>query len=609
MIRSRTFQSIFLIACILFCGLFVFYHSFIFTSIDQIFAKQDTSKIIELSENIEKKEALFRTSTRMLHRTRSTQRIFATITGDVRDFEILKHLKSTLAFWYNNHKNEKYLFAIYADRNGIPLVAVDFLSGKISNNSETNLVENAAVSLSNETSADYIDPAALKYWPSNSEIKVGNYVVFADHGEQTLRTVFPILDRRSGSLNGYFAIDRHPTSILEWIGSEHESLVIVDEENQVVLPNTPHTDETPHFLTTHLSSLSSVGFNDEKNDVPAYGKTTIGGKEVIITKVALSSIGWNILHTTILDSYVDAPKVRSKILVAGSIIFIMIAGGSIYTLTRRVQSRSEQLEKANEIVSAHSTMLEQELQTAHEMQMRLMPQANPSVSGYEVVGRCRPATEVGGDFFQYFSLGDDKWTFALADVTGHGMQAAVPTMVFSGLLDTEISYSAVTQSDGRVAAAPEQLMGKLNSRLCRFLEPRTFVCLALGELDCAENKMRISNGGCPYPYIYKAKEDAVRELNLSALPLGLRTNSTYEVTEVSINSGDVVVFCSDGIIEAGSKSGELFGFERVTEMIQRVGRENISAEQIIELVFHELDHFAADYEQDDDQTIVVIKAA
>jgi len=362
-------------------------------------------------------------------------------------------------------------------------------------------------------------------------------------------------------------------------------------------------------LTTNLKSLSSVGFNDENNDVPSYGKTTIGGKDVILTKVALSSIGWNILHTTILDSYVDAPKTRSKFLVAGSIMFIMIAGGSIYALTRRVQSRSEQLEKANEIVSAHSTMLEQELQTAHEMQMRLMPQENPAVSGYQVVGRCRPATEVGGDFFQYFSLGDDKWTLALADVTGHGMQAAVPTMVFSGLLDTEISYSAITQSDGRVAAAPEQLMGKLNSRLCRFLEPRTFVCLSLGELDCAENKMRISNGGCPYPYIYKAKEDAVSELNLSALPLGLRTNSTYEVSEVSLNSGDVVVFCSDGIIEAGSKSGELFGFDRVSDMIHRAGKDNISAEQIIELVFHELDHFAANYEQDDDQTIVVVKAA
>lgn len=609
MIRTRTFQTIFLVSCILFCGLFLFYHSFIFTSIDQIFAKQNTSKIIELSGSVEKKETLFRTSTKMLHRNRSIQRNFATITDNGPDLEIVNHLKKTLEFWHKNQKNENYLVGLYSDKKGIPLVAVDFLSEDISDNSEANFVENAAVSQLQEPAADYIDPVALDYWPLNSEIRVGTYVVLTEHDEQILRTVFPIFDRRSGSVNGYFAIDRHPTSILDWTGSEHESLVIVDENNQVVLPNSPHTDETPHFLTKNVRGVSSLDFNDKNNDVPSYAKTRIGGKDVILTKVALSSIGWNILHTTILDSYVDAPKARSKLLVAGSIIFILIAGGSIYILTRRVQSRSEQLEKANEIVSAHSKMLEQELQTAHEMQMRLMPQENPAVSGYQVVGRCRPATEVGGDFFQYFSLGDDKWTFALADVTGHGMQAAVPTMVFSGLLDTEISYSAVTQSDGRVAAAPEQLMGKLNSRLCRILEPRTFVCLSLGELDCVENKMRISNGGCPYPYIYKAKEGSVSEVNLSAFPLGLRTNATYEVSEVALNSGDVVVFCSDGIIEAGSKSGELFGFDRVSDIIHRAGKDNISAEQIIELVFHELDHFSADYEQDDDQTIVVVKAA
>ena len=609
MIRTRTFQTIFLVSCILFCGLFLFYHSFIFTSIDQIFAKQDTSKIIELSGSVEKKETLFRTSTKMLHRNRSIQRNFATITDNGPDLQIVNHLKKTLEFWHKNQKNENYLVGLYSDKKGIPLVAVDFLSEDISDNSEANFVENAAVSQLQETAADYIDPVALDYWPLNSEIRVGTYVVLTEHDEQILRTVFPIFDRRSGSVNGYFAIDRDPTSILDWTGSEHESLVIVDENNQVVLPNSPHTDETSHFLTKNLRGVSSLDFNDKNNDVPSYAKTIIGGKDVILTKVALSSIGWNILHTTILDSYVDAPKARSKLLVAGSIIFILIAGGSIYILTRRVQSRSEQLEKANEIVSAHSKMMEQELQTAHEMQMRLMPQENPAVTGYQVVGRCRPATEVGGDFFQYFSLGDDKWTFALADVTGHGMQAAVPTMVFSGLLDTEISYSAVTQSDGRVAASPEQLMGKLNSRLCRILEPRTFVCVSLGELDCVENKMRISNGGCPYPYIYKAKEDAVSEVNLSAFPLGLRTNATYEVSEVALNSGDVVVFCSDGIIEAGSKSGELFGFDRVSDIIHRAGKDNISAEQIIELVFHELDHFSADYEQDDDQTIVVVKAA
>ena len=160
---------------------------------------------------------------------------------------------------------------------------------------------------------------------------------------------------------------------------------------------------------------------------------------------------------------------QARLLVASALIFLTVAGVAIYTLTRRIQSRSQQLEEtnlqleeANSIVSQHNQLLEEELQTAHEMQMRLMPQEDPQLDGYEVVGRCRPATAVGGDFFQYFNVDDKKWIFTLADVTGHGMQAAVPTMVFSGLLDTEISYSAEPE---------ETLMPKLNHRLCRVLEP------------------------------------------------------------------------------------------------------------------------------------------
>ena len=75
------------------------------------------------------------------------------------------------------------------------------------------------------------------------------------------------------------------------------------------------------------------------------------------------------------------------------------------------------------------------------MQMRLMPERAPQVAGFDLAGECRTATHVGGDFFQYFALPDGRICFVVADVTGHGMEAAVPTMVFSGLLGNQIAYS------------------------------------------------------------------------------------------------------------------------------------------------------------------------
>ena len=88
----------------------------------------------------------------------------------------------------------------------------------------------------------------------------------------------------------------------------------------------------------------------------------------------------------------------------------------------------------------------------------------------------------------------------------------------------------------------------------------------------------------------------------------MRVNSTYDVAEVKLGEGDLVVFCSDGIIEAMSESGELFGFDRVAQVISQGGYRSESAECIIDNLFKELDAFAMGREQDDDQTVVVVRA-
>jgi len=76
--------------------------------------------------------------------------------------------------------------------------------------------------------------------------------------------------------------------------------------------------------------------------------------------------------------------------------------------------------------------LEEELQTAHDMQMRLMPTESPQIAGFDIAGRCLPANHVGGDLFQYFPQ-DGKLAISLADVTGHAMEAAIPMVMFSGM--------------------------------------------------------------------------------------------------------------------------------------------------------------------------------
>ena len=268
------------------------------------------------------------------------------------------------------------------------------------------------------------------------------------------------------------------------------------------------------------------------------------------------------------------------------------------TLESRVARRTRELESATALIEEQKRELEDELIKAHEMQMRLMPESAPQIAGFDLAGECRTATHVGGDFFQYFVLPDGRISFVVADVTGHGMEAAVPTMVFSGLLGNQIAYSS----------SLEHLYGKLNQSLYNLLEKRTFICFAMGDLDVGERRVRICNGGCPYPYHYCHETDTLSEICLDAFPLGVRENASYEVFETILGRGDRIILCSDGIIEASNAGGEMFGFERTAEAICAACRADLGASALIQHIFSEASQFCQRSEQEDDQTLVVLHA-
>ena len=184
----------------------------------------------------------------------------------------------------------------------------------------------------------------------------------------------------------------------------------------------------------------------------------------------------------------------------------------------------------------------------------------------------------------------------MADVTGHAMEAAVPVMMFSGLLKTEIKH----------AAQLEDLFVSLNQTLCESLESRTYVCFVMGELDLASLTLRLSNSGCPYPFHFRAATEEVEELQVDAYPLGVRADSRYPVVEVQLEQGDRIVFCSDGIVEAGNEAEELFGFERTVEAIRRGGVQGLSGAALIEQILEEVKGFSVGVSQEDDQTIVTV---
>ena len=173
------------------------------------------------------------------------------------------------------------------------------------------------------------------------------------------------------------------------------------------------------------------------------------------------------------------------------------------------------------------------------------------------------------------------------------------------LCQRELSVSRILDNQME-AGPPEELFAKLNRSMHRNLDRRNFVCFAMGELDPATRSFRLSSGGCPFPYHFQAANGNVVELQVEAYPLGVRPDTSFQVVEVQLESGDYIVFCSDGIAEARNKAGELFGFGRTAETVHQGCVEELSATALIDRLIGEVQTFSGDHSQEDDQTIVVV---
>jgi len=249
-------------------------------------------------------------------------------------------------------------------------------------------------------------------------------------------------------------------------------------------------------------------------------------------------------------------------------------------LEQRVRERTRELEETHQqLAESQERLIEEldkELRIAHDLQMSLMPTASPRLQGTEVAGQCISANHVGGDFYQYYER-PAGLSICLADVTGHAMEAAIPVVMFSGLLDKQMEYSLEL----------EERFDSLNRSLCRSLDDHTFVCLTMVDVDSTGEAIRLASCGCPYP-------------------LGVRADNAYTATEITLHEGDYLVLHSDGFSEAANARDEIFGFERTIEVVRSGCRQEVAPEELIARLTDEVTTFAGDAPQADDMTCVVV---
>ena len=591
-IRTRHLPLVFMVAALLLATLFLLFYQLVFNAIDQAFEQQNLASHARIVPHLKKSRDTLVRQTRILHVSRGIRRQFA----DGTDGALLaQSLDDFARRWFERTKNPSIRGVSYLDAQQKPIVAIDFQEdekGDDLGRLADSVQETVAARGSN------VIRGSLGVLPSS---EMGVSIATLADSTTVLRTLFKITDRRTKALLGHVVVDQSLEEVIEWTRGADRRLVVYDRQHRYLIYDSDGLGRTGLDLATGAPELVqplSRGPADSADEKHFTNRFDVGEKTYLFTHEEIDDPPWALVTTILLDAYIEKPEFQGLLLIVASIVFVSIGGVGIYVLVTRIRNRSQELEEANQIVSRHNQMLEQELKTAHDMQMRLMPRSDPQLAGYDIAGHCRPAEVVGGDFFQYFTPVENRLLLGLADVTGHGMQAAIPTMVFSGLLNTQVEYTP----------DPLELMGRLNQSLHRVLEKRTFICFSIGELHADTGTMRLSNGGCPFPYHYRARTGTVDEIDLSAIPLGVRAESAYGTVEVTLEPGDVMVLCSDGVIETVSPEGQLFGYDRTLEVIQQAGKQSLSAQQLIQRILDAVEDFAGDGKQEDDQTVVVVRA-
>jgi sigma-B regulation protein RsbU (phosphoserine phosphatase) len=241
--------------------------------------------------------------------------------------------------------------------------------------------------------------------------------------------------------------------------------------------------------------------------------------------------------------------------------------------------------------------VQQELEDARQIQQSLLPERPPAIEGFEIAGTSLPAKEVSGDFYSYLSLGGNAG-IVLADVTGKSVKAAMVATLADGMLNEGIKRGT------DIWDSPSRILSELNTGLHPRLIRGMYTAMSLGVLIPEHWRLLISNAGMPYPIVKRG--NGVWELEVSGMPLGLMDDAEYEDLGIYLELGDVVIFCSDGVIEAENEAGEMYQTERLLEAIKQAD-SGLSAQGMVDLIVKNVTTFAGDEEASDDITIVVLR--
>lgn len=393
-------------------------------------------------------------------------------------------------------------------------------------------------------------------------------------------------------------LDKVLQAVVDNLGYDRAMIVLVDEEKGVLTSGrgVVGTEEMIKFV-----EKLEIPVAEDMGVLPRVARS---GSSILISDVKTTNIDINIdlVRALRTESFLAVPlKTREK--VTGVIAVDCSKSGIklsesdeslLNTFAVQVAISVENTRLVEEV--AEKERIRHELEVARNIQEGLLPQTDPQIPGFELVGKSIPADEVGGDFYNYYQIEDGKLGIVIGDVSGKGISAAMLMAVISGIIDSEVKESASAAEfikSVNLLLIPRAKPSKMNSALLYVI------------LDSRGKKFKVANAGEIAPLLCKHDGGECDYLDVKGFPVGMTTIGKYEERELELESGDMVVLSSDGIVEAMNEHGKMYGFDRFKNAILKY--RGLSAPDLVAKILEEVKDFVGEGTSQDDTTIVVLK--
>ena len=252
--------------------------------------------------------------------------------------------------------------------------------------------------------------------------------------------------------------------------------------------------------------------------------------------------------------------------------------------------------------------VDREISTGAEIQSQLLPDFCPIIFGIDLAAHCRPALQLGGDYYDFMSLKANiaekrrekgRWALVIGDVMGKGIPAGLLMTMLRGMLRAEVM----------TGLPPDRILYDLNQLALYDLDQsHRFVTLFYSDYDPRTKKLRYSNAAHNPPLLWKSSEQKIIKLDAEGFVLGLQKDANYQCCEIKLNHNDIVLYYTDGVTDTFNSQGERFDENRLINTFTKLCKRSLSSKEILNKIFKTLDNFTGiNRHLEDDASIVVFQ--